>query len=59
VPFLAFGIESVEMIDLRVFHGSLKTYIEQSKPDVVVVLYNPSVLDKIEYENYDNLFDFR
>jgi hypothetical protein len=57
VPFLAHGIESAEMIDLRSFDGSLKSYIEQSDPDVVLVLYNPTVFNK--YENYDNLFDFR
>ncbi|MDR2020576.1 MAG: hypothetical protein LBQ14_07420 [Treponema sp.] len=55
VPFLALGIESVEMIDFRMFDGSIKTFIEQSNPDMVIVLYNPNILTK---ESFDILFNF-
>ncbi|MDO4982673.1 MAG: DHHW family protein [Eubacteriales bacterium] len=59
-PFLGLSIQEVDAIDLRHFNGSLKSYIEAEKPDIVVLAYNPSVLtDKIDLTNHDNLFDFR
>jgi hypothetical protein len=59
-PFLALGIEDIELLDLRRFPGSLKEYVMRNQPDMVIVMYNPSALD----ENYDNhhfagCFDFR
>lgn len=39
-PFLALGVSEVDMLDLRHFTGSVKTYIEKEKPDVVIVAYN-------------------
>jgi hypothetical protein len=37
-PFISLGVEQVELLDLRHFTGSVKSYLEQSKPDVVIVL---------------------
>lgn len=39
-PFLALGIRQVEAIDLRQFTGSIKSFIDQHKPDLVAVLYS-------------------
>jgi hypothetical protein len=40
LPFFAPGAAAVEALDLREFTGSVKTYIEQSRPDLVVVMYD-------------------
>jgi hypothetical protein len=50
-PFFALGVEYVDVLDLRHFNGSVKNYIEQTKPDIVIVMYNPGV--------DSNMFDFR
>jgi hypothetical protein len=52
-PFLSAGIEDLHILDLRHFNGSLKSYIEKNRPDMVVALYNPSSLEA------QNCFDFR
>jgi hypothetical protein len=57
-PFLALGIENIEMLDLRQsvngYSGSVKTYIKQTKPDMVIVMYNPSAIAL-----HEDAFDFR
>jgi hypothetical protein len=58
VPFLAIAMENIETISLPSFSGSVKTYIEQSKPDMVIVLYNPSILDSSDPPRIP-IFDFR
>ena len=39
IPFLALAVKNVEIVDLRQFTGSLKSYIKSSKPDVVITAY--------------------
>jgi hypothetical protein len=43
-PFLSIGIENLDIVDLRYFTGSIKSYIEKHIPDTVVIMYNPSVI---------------
>lgn len=43
-PFLALELENIDVIDLRYFTGSIKTYIEKIKPDMVLCLYSPDAL---------------
>ena len=49
----------MDVIDLRSFDGSLETYINMSKPDTVILLYNPGVEGKIDWDSHTSLFDFR
>ncbi|GHT96738.1 hypothetical protein FACS1894141_7210 [Spirochaetia bacterium] len=58
-PFLALGVENIAAIDLRGFTGSLKTYIKQNKPDMVIVMYNPSIIKTPDYTVHTSMFDFR
>jgi hypothetical protein len=58
-PFFAIGIETLEILDLRVFDGSIKTYIKQTKPDLVLVIYNPGSILISDYMVHTNTFDFR
>lgn len=50
-PFLALENEYVSVIDLREFDGSLKTYINQFKPDIVIALYSGDRAVELEGEN--------
>jgi hypothetical protein len=59
-PFLTLGVNSVDILDLRQFTGSVRSFIDQSLPDIVLVLYNPGELnDSIDYNSHRSLFDFR
>ncbi|MDR1955294.1 MAG: hypothetical protein LBQ30_00390, partial [Treponema sp.] len=44
-PFLSLGVETLELIDARYFQGSVQTYIKQSMPDMVMVLYGQMAID--------------
>lgn len=58
-PFISLGVKKTYSIDLRYFKGSLKGFIEDKKPDMVLIMYNPSVIPKtIEYKEHNDLFDF-
>ena len=54
VPFVALGIEYTDEIDLRHFTGSVETFIQTEKPDIVIVVYNSEVPG-----TDDRLYDFR
>lgn len=54
-PYLAGVVEDLDVIDLREFNGSLNSYIHQTNPDTVIVIYN---LRSFKNGN-DALFDFR
>lgn len=60
-PFMSLGINEMTVIDTRYFTGSLKTYIEQYKPDTVIVLCNPSTIGdgNIDLLSHEDFFDFR
>lgn len=57
-PFVAVATEDVEILDLRGFSGSVETYVEKSKPDCVIVMYNPGAVAGVNW-NHQSLFDFR
>lgn len=40
VPFLASAYSDIEELDLRIFSGSVETYISENKPDIVVTIYS-------------------
>jgi hypothetical protein len=58
-PFLSLGVEELHILDLRYFNGSIKSYVAQQQPDMVVVMYNPSVIDYTKYPEYKKMLDFR
>lgn len=41
-PFLALGTQKLELIDVRYYKDNLKSYIKESDPDIVIMMYNPS-----------------
>ena len=59
VPFMALGLKSLAVMDLRYFTGSVKSFINSFKPNMVIILYNASSIG-IETEEAieNNFFDF-
>ena len=59
-PLLAAGVRNVTMIDIRAFKASLRAYIEENCPDVVIVIYNAgNTGGKINWKAHNDKFDFR
>lgn len=58
IPFFAMSVKYVDCIDLRQFDGSVRSYIEQTNPDIVIVTYN-YINDSINWETNTDIFDFR
>ena len=52
-PFLSLGVKNYSVIDLRHFTGSVKSYIEEYKPDIVIVSYYPGTFLTEEVWNYE------
>lgn len=58
-PFMALGAERVDQLDLRYFTGSVETYIKETQPDIVIVMYTPSAIEEIDWGSHESTFDFR
>lgn len=59
-PYVCHLAEYVDMVDLRHFGGSLKTYIAETKPDTVVLTYCLTSFESAGFEGglYENTFNF-
>ena len=53
-PFFSLGYERVDYLDLRLWDGDLLSYIDETEPDMVLVLYNPGALE----DNNTVMFEF-
>lgn len=51
IPFIVAGVQYVFSIDLRHFTGSVKSFIETEKPNIVIVMYHSGVPGRIEESN--------
>jgi hypothetical protein len=57
IPYLAAAVEDLEAIDLRYFSGSIRSYIEETDPDLVIV---QSAITHMETDSAESgTFDFR
>lgn len=62
IPFVALGVQHVDVLDPRYFTGSIKRFIEDKKPDAVIVEYNANVPGRFARpveENDEKFYDFR
>lgn len=57
--FLACDIEAVDIVHLPAFTGSIRSYIEQTKPDAVVMMYCERNITPIDWSGHDSTFDLR
>lgn len=55
IPFLSLGYEQLDVLDLRYFNGNVMSYIEKSRPDMVLVVYNPGVFENNNFIMFDFL----
>lgn len=55
-PFLAMGIQFVDSLNLHLFTGSVERYVEETKPDIVIVLY---CANNIPDDENSSVFDFK
>ena len=58
LPFLSLGVSRLDELDIRIFNGSVKRYMEENTPDLVIVMYYPDSICGDGDGNYDT-FDFR
>jgi hypothetical protein len=60
ISCLALAEKNVDSLDLRYFTGSVKAYIEESAPDLVIVMYDAGdAAGEIDYLTHEDTFDFR
>ncbi len=58
-PFIALENEYLSIIDLRYFNGSLKTYIKEYNPDIVIVMYNGNMISgDINNDGFNQVWNF-
>lgn len=55
VPFLAMGVKQIDKIDNRYFNGSIESYVEKNKPDMIIVEYNAAIFST---NSVNETFDF-
>lgn len=58
-PFFALVTENLDIIDLRYFVGSLKSYVSIHKPDIVVLMHQGKAIQPIDYAAHKSMFDLR
>ncbi len=58
-PFLALAFRRLDTLDLCYFTGSVRSYIDQEKPDLVLVMYRPFFQGNTELNTHTAMFDFR
>ena len=58
-PFLAMGLKDLRELDIRHFTGSVRKYVEQYQPDIVLIMYKPSYAEPVDWTMHKDKFDFR
>lgn len=59
-PYLALTVGEMALIDLRHFTGSVRAYIEEYRPDYVIVAYNPGMVAETAIDaTHTSPWDFR
>ncbi len=59
IPFMALDIKNLHALDLRFFNGSLRSYIKENKPDIVIVAYPCNNLGIVDDFTHKGFMDFR
>lgn len=58
-PFLALCVKRMDILDPRWFKGSIRSYVQKTKPDFVLVIHTVKIDYPIERESHQNGYDFR
>ncbi len=57
--FLACDVEYVDVVHLPAFTGSIRTYIEETDPDLVLIIYSNPQISAIDWKSHSDPYDFR
>jgi hypothetical protein len=57
-PFFALGVKTIELLDVRYFTGSVKTFIKKSNPDMIIVMYNTTAVQGGNSNMEEYVFNF-
>ncbi len=57
--YLACGTASIDIIYAAGFTGSIREYVRQTQPDVVIMMYCEKNIYPIEWNNHETSFDLR
>lgn len=57
--FLSLATAQIDVIYPIAFNGSIRNYVEENKPDIVVFSFCQKAIDPIDYERHDTYFDLR
>lgn len=59
LSYLSCDIEKMEIMNINQFNGSVKKYIEESKPDILVIIHYVNAIKPIDWTTHKDYFDFR
>ena len=57
--FLATGVAHITFLDIRIFNGSVRKFIEELKPTAIIVAYLPEYTKNLNWNSHTDIFDFR
>lgn len=57
--YLATDVAEIDAIHRMTFNGSIRTYVEQTQPDLVIMLVTPRNITEIDWSTHTSMFDFR
>lgn len=58
-PFLALTVKHMDIIDPRWFKGSIRSYVRETHPDIVLVIHAIDLDYPIERDSHQDDYDFR
>lgn len=58
-PFLALTMKHMDIIDPRWFKGSIRNYVEKTKPDFVLLIHTIELDYQLERDSHQDDYDFR
>jgi hypothetical protein len=57
--FLACDTGEIDLIHTEAFTGSVREYVNQTEPDIVIMMPNQRQIDKIDWSTHTSFFDLR
>lgn len=57
--YLAFDVQYIDVIHPMAFNGSIRKYVEETRPDMVVMMYCGKNIVPIDWSTHLSQFDLR
>jgi hypothetical protein len=52
LPFLSIGCQSLVIVDPRLYEGDLAELTARERPDLTLIIYNPSAINNDDFFNF-------